>query len=323
MPDPTLNDIVQKPLTDLSTATIQEERKFAALRVFPMVPVEEKAGLFYQYNVGDFLRDEMQPRADGARAAESGYGLATGTYTCLVEALGKVIGPQMRANSRAPLQPDMDATRFLSQKAMIRAERRWMTAFFGTGVWTNERAGVLGVPAGTDFLRWGDAASTPIEDLGAMQDTVESSTGLEPNVLVIGKRVFRALKQHPDVRDYFKYTRPGVITAELLAGVFGVDEVIVCAGAFNTAAKGAPAAIQYIAGNHALLAYRARNPGPMEPSAGYHFAWTGYLGAGAAGTRVTKERIPNTGGADEIVIEAAWQPNLVSAALGGFFFNAA
>jgi hypothetical protein len=77
----------------------------------------------------------------------------------------------------------------------------------------------------------------------------------------------------------------------------------------------------FIGGKHALLAYVPPAPGIMTPSAGYTFAWTGYLGAGPDGQRIKRFRMENLA-ADRIEIEMAFDMKVISADLGAFFNNA-
>ena len=321
MPNPLASDAVQPALTNFSVALFQEESAHFADKVFPLVPVGMQAGLYYQFDTGDLLRDEMQPLADGAPSAGGGYGLSTGNYACVVEAFHHDVGPQLAANFKSQVDMDQAGARFVTQKARIRMDRRWVTSFFGTGIWNNERAGVAVGPVGTEFLRWDDPASTPVSDVTEMSNTVRAATGFKPNVLVCSPGALNALKNHDDVRDFYKYTSAGPTTEEVLARIFGVERIVEAASVFNSALGGVADNVGYIAGNHALLCYAAPNPAPMTPSAGYNFVWR-ELAGNDTGIAIVKEKTPNTFGTMRYDILTAWDARLVSAALGGFFLNA-
>jgi hypothetical protein len=57
----------------------------------------------------------------------------------------------------------------------------------------------------------------------------------------------------------------------------------------------------------------------LVPSAGYTFSWTGLLGSGAEGGRISKFRMEHLK-ADRIELEQAFDLKLVAADLG-YFFN--
>ena len=121
MPQPTQSQVhVDAILTNMSIAYMQEQDNFIASRVFPTVNVAKQSDKYFTYTQADFYRDQAKVRADGTESAGSGYGLSTDTYSSAVYALHKDIGDQVRANSDAPLDPDMDATRFLTHQMMIR-----------------------------------------------------------------------------------------------------------------------------------------------------------------------------------------------------------
>ncbi|WP_226164211.1 major capsid protein, partial [Hymenobacter terricola] len=134
-------------------------------------------------------------------------------------------------------------------------------------------------------LKWNLPTSNPIADITGASVQMASETGYKPNTLVLSPFAFNALKNHEDILDRIKYTQKGIVTADLLATLFEVDNVYVAWGVVNTAAKGAAEKIDFIMGKHALLCYVNPRPALRKPSAGYIFAWTGLEGSGAYGNR--------------------------------------
>lgn len=315
MPSPTTSDVhVDAILTNMSIAYMQEADHFVAGKVFPTVPVQKQSDLYYTYSQEDFFRDSAQLRADGTESAGTGYGLSTDSYSALVWALHKDIGDQVRANSDAPLSPDQDATRFLTQQMMIRQEVDWASKYFGTSIWGTDS---------TPSTLWSAASgSDPIGDVQTGINTVLTNTGYKPNTLVMSYAVFSILKNHADIIDRYKYTSSASITEDLLASVLGVDRVLVMGGIKNSADEGASASYAQIGDKDALLCYTADSPGLMAPSAGYNFSWTGLAQSGGIGTNtaISRFRMDHLR-ADRIEIEAAWSYKVVSSALGYFFSN--
>src|ERR1017187_10148653 len=147
MPQPTLGDVhVNRPLTNLSIGFVQDQSDFVAGQVFPSIPVNNRSDVYFVYNRGDVFRNNRQKRAPGTPAASGGYKLTTQTYVADVWSLKKVIDDQIRANSDAPLQPDRDATYWLTQQALVNRDVNWVAAYFTTGVWGTDVTGVTGVP---------------------------------------------------------------------------------------------------------------------------------------------------------------------------------
>lgn len=312
MPQPTQSDVhVDAILTNISVAYFNNEQNYIASRVFPNIPVEKQSDKYFIYTKADWFRDEAEKRADSTPSVGSGFTVSTTSYFCDVYAIHKDIGDQFRMNADAPIQPDAEATRFVTQRLMLRLEKQWATEFFATSVW------------GTDITltnKWSDYVnSDPISDIETGKEAILSSTGYMPNTLVMGYQVFRQLQHHPDIIDRFKYTSSQVITEEILARLFGVDRILVARTIQNTGLEGETAAYSFVHGKHALLCHVAPTPGLLTPSAGYTFTWRGIsggLGQPIAMRRFRQEEIKS----DRIEGEIAFDNKVVATDLG-YFFN--
>jgi hypothetical protein len=312
MPQPTSTDVhVDAILTNMSVAYMQEAYAFVSSRAFPQVSVNKQTDKYFTYSQADFFRDQVQRRADGTQSAGTGYSLSTATYAAEVFALHKDIGDQTRANADAPLDMDMDATRFLTQQMLIRQEVEWAASAFTTGIWdTDIVPGVL----------WDAANSTPIANIETGKNTVLSATGYVPNTVVMSYKVFSALMDNADIIDRIKYTSMESVSEDLLARLFNVDRVLVMAGTYNTAAEGATASYSQIGDKDVLLCYTPASPGLMQPSAGYTMVWNGISSGMGTSSAISRFRIEERK-ADRIEIEAAWDTKIVSSALGYFLSN--
>lgn len=314
---------VNTPLTSISIAMIQGATNFVADRVFPVVPVAKQSDRYYTYDRGTFNRDEMAKRAPGTESVGSGYTLDnTPTYFCDVYALHKDVDDQVLANQDSVLDGHRDATTFLTQKALIRKEKLFTSSYMTTSLWTTDITGVAASPTGSQALQWNDAASNPIKNVRDGKRTVLQSTGFEPNKLVLGRAVYDALVDHPDIIDRLKYGQtagaPAQAGVQALARLFEVDEVLVMNAIENTAAEGQTNSHAFIGGKVALLCYAAPRPALLSPSAGYTFAWSGFMGSQSTGTRIKQFRMEHLE-ADRVEIQMAMTQKLISADLGYFF----
>lgn len=315
---------VDRPLTQISIAYLQDADAFIADRVFPVINVKSQSDLYYLFDRGDFFRDEMELNAPGAVAAEANYKISTSSYRCDVWKLAKALADQVRANYDSPLQADREMTEFLTLKGLIRKEKLWASRYFAATLWTGDQTGVAGAPGANQFQQWDNAASTPIEDIRKGRRTVQERTGYKPNKLILGREVYDALLDHPDIvgrLDRGQTSGPAIVMRQNLAALFELEEVLVMDGIENTAAEGVADALSFIGGKSALLAYSAPAPGLMVPSAGYTFAWTGLLGSGALGTRIRKMR-DERAEADRLEITMSFDQKLISADLAQFFITA-
>lgn len=317
MPQPTSTDVhVDAILTNISVAYIQDQTNFIANSVFPNIPVEKQSDKYFKYTKGDWFRDEAQLRAPATESAGSGFTLATDNYSTRVYAFHKDVDDQVRANSDSPINPDRDATTFVTQRMLLRQEIQWSSTYFTTGVWATDVVG------GTNFTQWSNyATSNPIDDIEAAKSTILTSTGFMPNTLVMGYDVFRQLRHHPDVVDRIKYTSSSVPAEGILASLFGIDRVLVTRAIKNTGAEGAADSFAMVHGKNAALYYVAPSPGLLTPSAGYQFVWRGVSDGMGQSIGITRFRMPELR-ADRIEAQMAWDYKVVASDLG-YFFSAA
>lgn len=312
---------IDRAMTNISVAYLQDASAFIADKVFPIVPVRRQSDVFYVYNKGDFMRDEAQVRGAGTESAGGDYGVAASDpYHCRKHAFHYDVTEEERANYDEPLNADTDATEFVSQKMLIRREMEWASKFFKTGVWGTEITGTASNPSSGQAIKWNLATSNPILDITNAAVQMASETGYRPNTLVLSPFAFNALKNHEDILDRIKYTQKGIVTTDLLATLFEVQHVYVAWSVVNSAAKGATDSVSFIMGKHALLCYANPSPALRKPSAGYIFAWTGLEGAGAYGNRIVRLPMDVLGlGTERIEGEIAFDAKKICGDLGVFF----
>lgn len=315
---------IDKALTNMSVQYLQDESNFIAGQVFPMVPVQKQSDRYFVYKKEDWFRDDAQERAPGTESAGGDYDIDnTPTYFCRKYAFHKDVFEEDRANADDPLTPDEDAVAFVTDKILLNKENNWARTFFKTGVWGTDLQGAAAAAAGK-VVYWDDYAnSSPIEDITAASTAQAEVTGKRPNTIVMGRRAYDALKNHPDFLDRVKYTQKGVVTTDLIAQMFDVDRVLVANAIQNTAKKGQQAAMSFILGNHVLLCYTTNAPRLKTATAGYTFVWTGLMGSNALGGRINRFSMPQLGiGTERIECELAYDMKVIAADMGTFIENA-
>jgi hypothetical protein len=323
MPQPTHNQVhVNRPLTNISIAYVQDADMFAYLRMFPAVPVESKSDTYFIFRKGDAKRDELQPRAPGTESAGSGFNVDQGTYNCVRWDNHIDVADEIRANADDPLDMDMASTTTLTERGMIRQERIFATNYLTTGKWGTDYTGVASSPTGLQFIKWSDYTnSDPVNDVMKARTAIHKATGMRPNKLCLAQDVADILVEHPDIiaRVNNGQTTGVAQVAEYadLAKVFRVKEVVVSGAVYNKANEGATPNMDFCAAGVALLAYVADTPALMTPSAGYRFNWR-HLAGNTEGLRIKKFRMENLE-SDRIEIGLATDMKLVGADLGALF----
>lgn len=312
---------VDRFLTNYSVTYLQSKPTFIAGRAASLIRVQNQSDKFVVYDRGYFWRDEMRPRALGGRPEQVGYKVGEGAYSATEWAAEHVVDDRQRANTDSPINLDQNATRLLSDKAMIRADRIWATNFFKTGVWTSLRVGTASTPGTNQFLQFDDANSDPIGTIDAAKDVMHQLTGFMPNTLVLGAAVKRTLRSHPDIADRIKYTGIGLADEAKLQELFDIPNVTVARSIYNSGAEGAADNFQYIVDSRGMwMGYIEPDPGLDSPTAIANFAWQGLIRGQTNdfGGVITRGREPRAY-SDWFHNRMAFDLKLVAADLGVFF----
>lgn len=339
MPQPTAGDVhVNTPLTNVSIAYMQNRNDFIATRVAPNIPVSRQSDRYYVYDKRYWMKTEADKRAPGAPSAGSGFQvLSTPTYFADVWAVHKDIPDQIRANTDRPLDADRDATQWVTGQMLLRREKEFANTFLQTGVWSTEVD-----LNGAGETKWDATGANPIDYVQEYSVKMLRETGMRPNVAIMTPDVERVLANNSLILDRIKYTQRGIVTRDLLASLFGVDNMYVMSAVEYTGEEPTsvydPASVADVQAANANMSFIGEdpdadagtgffalmyvNPTPslLTPSAAYTFSWNGYLGAGEEGGRVKRFRVEEHA-SDRIEMEMAFDMKVVCADLGMLFTN--
>jgi hypothetical protein len=313
-------------MTQISVAYMQDTAEFVAANIFPVVPVNRQSDKFKKYDKEDFNKAQARKRAPSTESEGSGFRISEDTYAADVWAFHKDVDDWVRGNADAPIDPDRDATEFVTRTMLLTREKEWVSAFFKAGVWTaqTDQTGVDAAPAANQFLRWNDAASTPMKDVRKARMAGKKGTAFRFNTMVVQEEVHEALTEHPTIADAIKYTQRAlpsdIDNADLMARVFKVQRYIVM-GAVEATGTEPNEAMGFMAGKHAWIGYVNPRPGQLQPSAGYIFSWRlpGVPGSGqVAIDRFRMQHLKS----DRLEANMAWAMKVVSPDLGAFFATA-
>lgn len=327
MPQPTASDLhVNRPLTNISVLAVQEEKEFVASQVFQNIPSDKQSDLYFVYDSGDFNRDSVQRRADGAESAGDGWDVSNDPFNCEVWALHHDVSDRRRANTDEPLNEDEDATRFLTHKMLLKKEIEWVSNYFGTSTWTgavDTASGALTTGSFVPTTKFDAANAVPIRCFKEQLVANKELTGFRCNTLVLGEYVWDAIQECADflarITGGSTNKDPAVVTKEQLAAILGIERVLIAGAVKNTAREGQTASNAYLYGDSALLCYVPKTAGLRQPAAGYTFTWKQY-GAALGGQRIKKFRMEQNE-SDRVEIQAAWDYKIINAKMGVHFMD--
>lgn len=292
-------------LTNYSERYVQDASTYISSRVATMIPVQNQSGYFAVWDRSYWLRDEMEPRPLGGAPVQATMGVGRKDYFIDEYALEFFVDVRQKANVQgggAATNPysksDFGAVEFLTQKSLLRRDRMVATTIFNSGVWNYNYAGVAATPNATQFLAWDQTGSNPISDIDNWKRRIQLATGMRPNTMILGVDVIDKLKQNPYIVDLIKYSQIGVATEDLLAQLFGVENLVVAQSIYNSAAENVSpttsANYQWnIPANAAWLGYIAPSSSLESPTAVIGFQWAGLtnlLGGSGEGQGIVVRR---------------------------------
>lgn len=317
------NGHIDRALTNMSVAYQQGAGAFIADKVFPMITVTKQSDVYFNYSKADMFRDDVRERGKGAESAGFEWNVTEADpYYCKKYSLHYDISPEEKVNYDEPLNVDRDTTEILTEKMLLNREINFKNKFLKSGVWGRDITGVASGATGNQIVKWSVGSSTPIEDMNEIMLTMASKTGRKPNFAIMSPDVLYKLKQHEEIMDLIKYTQTGVITEQLIASLFGLDEIFIPWGVVNDGpatkdGDDAAATTNFIYSGSMLVGYRPKTASLKTPSAGYIFAWTGLEGSSAYGSRITRIRMDELGyGTERIEAEMAYDQKQICADMG-------
>lgn len=272
-------------LTNMGLAYFQNASNYFARAIFPICPVSLSSDIYYKFSKEDLLRDNWQRKPEYGQVMPAVISEDTDTYNCQVDQmimgisqirqtdLSRRQGPSMARDQR------QQRTKTMAEQANIHQDIMFANKYFKKGAWDNEWTGVDSTTTeGKQFIKFSNHNSDPIQFIDAQKTEMHEKTGRTPNRLALGANTFNALKLHPAILERVKYggstANPASVTENVLAQLFGVEQLVVLKSIHNSAKQGAEANMSYIGDPNALLlAYATNAPHPEEPSAGYIFTW--------------------------------------------------
>lgn len=254
MPQPTRSEVhIDVGLSNVSIKFRNAD--FAAEKIAPPMLVGKDSNVYWQYGQ-EHLDLQNDLRAPGTRGVSMDWSLSTNPYLVKEHSQLHPIPDETRDDADEPLNMEIDTTEYLTERIMRRLE------YDVAAIATDSTQYATANYSDLTGKEWNDySASDPLGDVEAAKATVHAATGEEPNVLILGHKVYAALRNHPKIKDMIKYTQTGKVTLELLAELFDVDEVVDAKALYNSAAEGATRSLSYIWGSNAILAVRPASMG--------------------------------------------------------------
>lgn len=128
----------------------------------------------------------------------------------------------------------------------------------------------------TPSTKWDAAGSTIEADIAKAKDRVRKNCGFPANTVAMPQAVFDAITTNPNssVYERTQYTNGGITAKQMLASMFGVEEIIVFGELTNTANPGQSDSFgDLFTGNGVLVFHRNTSPVKNKMTLAQTFYW--------------------------------------------------
>jgi hypothetical protein len=221
---------VDSALTNWSQEYASQRAGFIGEKVAPPLIVAKETDYYWIHGAEGFELSVVD-RAPGTQYGVVDWSKSTGTYSTMGYGLSASVPKEVMANADLQVDPAKDAIQIIVDQLMLAYEKRVADLIFDTSSFTQTAA-----LSGTD--RWDTATSDPLDKVYDAKAYVRGKIGVEPNTMVIGYDVFRALQQHDGLRKIiFGLNAPEAMPTEAqLAQALGLDRILVGRATYLSAA---------------------------------------------------------------------------------------
>ncbi len=260
----TLNTV----LTAMAVKFMQDSKNFVGLRLFPLFLTGEQSASYYVLDEENMLNIPRNIQ----RAPRSAYSrglmkISADTYNCREYGHEEPVDDRERKKYARSFDADASAMRRAMNILMVNHEVR-----------VKDKATSGAVPTSSPSTKWDASGSDPMADIETARANIHKNTGMEANTMVVSRDVFNILKEHEIIADKIKYSERAIITPDILAAVFGVEQFLVAGTIENTAQEGQTITPNYIWGDSVVLAHVEDTADLMAPNFGRTFGWVGEVG---------------------------------------------
>jgi len=200
--------------------------------VWPIMPLSSPSQKILKYVKSNMFRIEPGTlyRSEGGETKIFDWDIESTTANPKQISAGESVPVEMVDIESMPGQLPTNSIIDAQQHAMSRIfqfKEKLISDTIYTTTWQDGTNGGSVPSAGNGGWALDTSANSFIKDVFSAKAAILRATGVRPNVLVIDYDTFVAQQFNPIVSDKIKYTQTAVTTAELLARLLQLDEVLV------------------------------------------------------------------------------------------------
>ncbi len=244
-------------LTGLSVEYANRPDGWIATKLMPILPTGGKVtGRYRKFKKGNRFRNYDGALARLAPATLTKPEMDTdGTFACVEYGYKDGVYDRDRSEFMSQgLSLEEKAVQVLTDNALLAREKRVADILTSASYLTNYSA----LTGDDRWDQFSSDSSDPFDDIETARNSVHSTAGVDPNVIMIGRQVYNKLRNHPAIIDRVKYTmnvEQGKMTPQILAAAFDVSQVVIGNPLYVSTDEGQTETLSYVWGKNVIVAY--------------------------------------------------------------------
>lgn len=276
MPSPNQSLATQRPdLHSFEEFDLEaQKRGFIGTRILPIVEVGAQAGAFGVIPVAEMLADGDTRRAPGGGYNRGSWSFEPHTYATQDNGWEEPVDDREAAMYKNYFTAELVAAQRAYGMVLRKLESKIAAKLFNATTFASQITSAN--------VAWSvPATAKPIDNVRKAKEAVADRTGEVPNALVLNWKKFSDLRDCDQIIERINASGAGSpakasdVTAEMMAQVFDVDQVLVAGAYKNTAAKGQDASLSQIwSDSYAMVCKVATSEDFRESCIGRTFHWS-------------------------------------------------
>lgn len=265
------SNVTVNPLLSITAAQYAAgANQYIGYKLFPVLSVAEQAAGYFVFKAENMINiPKLIARAPAAPYSRGKFSLDNAVFATRDYGHEEAVDDRERKKYRFAIDADTAAVTRCMRVVLVNQEERVRALACDTTKVANSAVNT----------QWDAANSDPIGDVKAAREVIRINCGFRPNTMTITEPTFNILAEHPKVLDKIKYTQRAIVTEELLAAVFEVQNLLVARTVANASNEGQPVTPADIWGKICLLSYTDASPDLKVPTFGRVFSWAEEVGA--------------------------------------------
>jgi hypothetical protein len=242
---------VDQILTSLVVEAVPSDDQLIADKITETITVPERSGTLLLEETRNFMGAgaglDLERAPGASRAVIGGFDRSSQTFKARIYAASDSIAMEDILDSQYPGSEEQRIARKVARVMKLAKEKRFADVLFDSTAFATSS------PA----TKFDAAGGEPLTFLHELKDTVFAAAhGINPDSMILGRDVFRALARNPEIRGYVGSTSSGLAAGSrilndeavlsVLRDVLGIPNIHVGQARRDTAVPGATSSESYI-----------------------------------------------------------------------------